>query len=224
MVDYEEAYRRDGSYFGRGANDFIVAHADRITPGGRVLDVGIGQGRNALELCRRGFRVTGIDSSAAAIASAGERAARDGLEVTLRQRSFVDHEATEPYDAVLLCGLLQELERPVHDQLFARLDQWTAPGSWLFLTAWHVDDPRYAGLCRDATPIGRHSFRTAAGLVRTYLDRGEIAALLPGWELIHHFEGLGPWHRHGDSEPEQHGLVEVAARRGRRKAGSAPPC
>lgn len=214
MVDYEQAYRRDESYFGRGANPFVVDHVDQIAPGGRVLDVGIGQGRNGLELARRGFAVTGLDLSAAAIATTGERAAREGLAVTLHQTCFGDFDGgAEPYDAVLLCGLLQELERPVHAQLLGRIADWTAPGSLLLLTAWHVDDPRYEHLSRTATAIGRHSFRTAAGAVRTYLERDEIVQLLPDWQLVHHVERLGPRHRHGDSEPEQHGTIEVVARR-----------
>ncbi len=214
MVDYDQAYGGDARYFGSGANPFLIDHSNQLRPGGRVLDVGIGQGRNGLELARRGFAVTGIDTSVAAIRATAEQATVEGLQLDLRQSSFDDFDAADrPFDAVLLFGLLQELERRAHDRLLGRLWEWTGPGSILFLTAWHVEDPRYPGLRGSATGIGRHSFRTATGQVRTYLERDEILALLAPWTMIHHWEGLGPWHRHGDGEPERHGALEVVAKR-----------
>ncbi len=214
MVDYEQAYRSAASYFGSGANPFLIDHIDQIRPGGRVLDVGIGQGRNGLELARRGFAVTGIDPSAAAIRATAEQVTREGLRVDLRQASFVDFDASDgPFDAVLLFGLLQELERRVHAQLLSKVWAWSAPGTALYLTAWHVDDPRYEQLSHHGTSLGRHSFRISTGLVRTYLERGEILEYLAPWQMVFHWEGLGPWHQHGDGEPERHGSIEVVARR-----------
>jgi 2-polyprenyl-3-methyl-5-hydroxy-6-metoxy-1,4-benzoquinol methylase len=214
MVEYDQAYRGEPSYFGSDANPFLIDHCDQIRSAGRVLDVGIGQGRNGLELARRGFDVTGIDSSAAAIRATAERGKAEGLQLDLRQASFVDFDTDDrPFDGVLLFGLLQELERRAHGPLLHSLWNWTAPGGTLFLTAWHLDDPRYPELRRSATPIGSHSFRTATGQVRTYLERDEILTLLAPWTVVHHWEGLGPWHRHGDSQPERHGVIEVVARR-----------
>lgn len=56
-----------------GEVDFLLQQMP-LSPGARVLDVGCGFGRHTVELARRGFRVTGIDPSAAMIAAARERA------------------------------------------------------------------------------------------------------------------------------------------------------
>jgi D-alanine-D-alanine ligase len=53
--------------------DFVLAHA-AIPAGGRLLDVGCGPGRHSLELVRRGYRVLGIDPSAAMLAVARQGA------------------------------------------------------------------------------------------------------------------------------------------------------
>src|SRR5262249_31487266 len=49
-------------------------------PGSAVLDLGCGFGRHALELARRGFRMTGLDFNSAYLELARQEAARQGLE------------------------------------------------------------------------------------------------------------------------------------------------
>jgi 2-polyprenyl-3-methyl-5-hydroxy-6-metoxy-1,4-benzoquinol methylase len=68
----------------------------------RVLDVGCGTGRHAIELARRGYTVTGIDLSPSLLARAREKAAQAGMSVT-----FVHHDAralpyTTEFDVALL--------------------------------------------------------------------------------------------------------------------------
>lgn len=58
--------------------DFLVA-ALGLTPGQRVLDVGCGPGRHALELGRRGVAVVGVDISQRFVDVATEAAESEGL-------------------------------------------------------------------------------------------------------------------------------------------------
>src|SRR5262245_49903922 len=52
---------------------------------GRLLDLPCGEGRHALELARRGHRVTGVDLSPYAVERAGAEAARTGVTVEFIQ-------------------------------------------------------------------------------------------------------------------------------------------
>lgn len=52
-----------------------------LEPGAAVLDLACGPGRHSLELARRGFRVTGVDRTAAYLEQAREAASGEGLEV-----------------------------------------------------------------------------------------------------------------------------------------------
>lgn len=60
--------------------DFIVQLL-QLTPPHRILDVGCGPGRHAIELARRGFQVTGLDISPRMITLARERAAQENVAV-----------------------------------------------------------------------------------------------------------------------------------------------
>ena len=64
--------------------DFLVDRLE-LGPRTRVLDLGCGHGRHALELARRGVAVVGLDYSEPALALARANAAAEGLEVELVQ-------------------------------------------------------------------------------------------------------------------------------------------
>ena len=70
----------------------------------RILDIGCGTGRHAIELTARGYAVTGIDLSESQLARAGEKAAALGLTVDLRKHDARDLPFTNEYDvALMLC-------------------------------------------------------------------------------------------------------------------------
>ncbi|MBX0322514.1 class I SAM-dependent methyltransferase [Halomicroarcula sp. F13] len=67
---------------------------------GRVLDVGCGPGRHALELQRRGHDVTGIDLSPGAMAVARDRGVADVRECDVADADGLD----EQFDTALMLG------------------------------------------------------------------------------------------------------------------------
>ena len=104
----------------------------------KILDVGCGTGRHAIELAKRGYTVTGIDLSESMLKRAGEKAAEQGLSIDFRQ-----HDARElPFDrefdvAIMLCeGGFPLME--TDEMNFEILKQVTSalktPGKFIFTT------------------------------------------------------------------------------------------
>ena len=213
MSDYDATYRDHEHYFGAEPDSVLRRHLNDLKPEGRVLDIGVGQGRNALALAKAGMDVAGVDSSAEAVSQALAAAEASGLELDLWQGDFLDYEPDDPFDTVLCFGLMQILSRAECASLVHRLHVWTLPGSLLLLTAWHVDDPSYERIRDSWEPAGLHSFVSPEGEYRTYLPRGAIRNLVRGWEILHFEEKMGPPHDHGDGEEHSHGVVELVARR-----------
>jgi len=77
----------DSPTFNTAPNAFLVAAVEGRRPG-RALDVGMGEGRNALYLAKLGWEVTGFDPADKAVALAAERAKALGL--TLRTSTALD--------------------------------------------------------------------------------------------------------------------------------------
>ena len=69
--------------------------------GARILDVGCGFGRHSIELARRGYRVVGIDPSAAMIAEARKRTREAAVTVDFRQAAGQTFRDERPFEAAI---------------------------------------------------------------------------------------------------------------------------
>lgn len=129
-VFWDARYRDPAFAFGTGPNAFVAAEADRLGAGARVLDVGAGEGRNALFLARRGCAVTALDFATAGLDRAVAWADREGLcldAVAADLTTWVPPEAA--YDGVV-CTFVHPVaaERPA---LWAAVARALRPGGVL---------------------------------------------------------------------------------------------
>ncbi|WP_369213427.1 class I SAM-dependent methyltransferase [Streptomyces flavofungini] len=104
----------------------------------RVLDVGMGQGTQALRLARAGHKVTGVEQDAEMIAAAREALAQEPEGIQSRVRIIEGdghqtgvHFLPGSFDVVLCHGVLMYVEEP--DALLAGLARMLAPGGLLSL-------------------------------------------------------------------------------------------
>jgi len=84
-----------------GEVDFVERElaADRSK---RILDIGCGTGRHAIELARRGYRVTGFDLSEAQLRAARAKAAAAGVEVAFERRDATEPHFHDEFDAAIM--------------------------------------------------------------------------------------------------------------------------
>lgn len=125
-------------------NPQLVAEADGLTPG-RALDVGCGEGADALWLAARGWEVTGVDISSVALERAAEheREHPPGDEGVHPVR-WEHHDLTvwEPpsgfYD--LVSAQYMHLPTAQREPLFRNLARAVAPGGTLLIVGHHPSD------------------------------------------------------------------------------------
>ncbi len=67
--------------YGEAPNAFVRQEVHRLSPGGRILLPGDGQGRNSVWLARQGFKVTCVDWSETGLERARELAARHAVSI-----------------------------------------------------------------------------------------------------------------------------------------------
>ncbi|MGI5374823.1 class I SAM-dependent methyltransferase [Streptomyces sp. CA-251387] len=156
----------------------------------RVLDVGMGQGTQALRLARAGHQVTGVEQDPKMIATAREELAGEpeGIRERVRivqgdGRDTGVHFLPGSFDVVLCHGVLMYIEEP--DPLLAGLARMLAPGGLLSLLVRNGDAlAMRPGLARDwagaLAAFDTTAYRNRLGLdVRA--DRlAELTATLAG--------------------------------------------
>ena len=210
-MDFDRIYRTTKNYFGESSNPLLEEYRAHIDKSNRILDLGAGQGRNSLFLARLGYGVDAVDPSQAAIETISSAAAGEGLNVRAYHCYFESFRPeTDHYSAILALGLVQLLSRRSIDLLARKFQQWTRAGSLIFIMTFTTEDPTYERFKRSAdwTPAGRNSFLHPVEGYRTYLEPGELLRLLNGFRAIHHREGLGREHRHGDGKVARHVWAE----------------
>lgn len=106
--------------------DHLLARTS-LSPNATVLDLACGPGRHALELARRGFRVTGVDRTAAYLDYARQRADEEGLTIEWVQADMRTFCRPNTFDAAInmwsAFGYFEDPEddRIVVDHLFRSL-------------------------------------------------------------------------------------------------------
>jgi SAM-dependent methyltransferase len=120
--------------------DFLVKEL-YLKRGATILDVGCGTGRHAIELARRGFKVTGVDISAGMLAEARKHAEEAGSTLDFVHANAVRMRLGRQFDAVIcLCegsfGLLgrgdDALQQPL--AILRRVARALKPGARCLFT------------------------------------------------------------------------------------------
>lgn len=121
--------------FNTSPNAFLVEMVKGRAPGA-ALDVGMGQGRNAIYLAQQGWRVTGFDPAEKAVAQANATARQLGLPLTTVVQGYEDFDFGENrWDLIVLSYVTV---REIRDRVVRALK----PGGIVVVEAFHRDVTR----------------------------------------------------------------------------------
>lgn len=215
-MNYDDKYKETKDYFGIEPVGILKEHYRKIDKSKPVLDIGTGQGRNALFLAKEGYEVDAIDESKVSIEIVSALAKKEHLPINTYQSGFETFgEDEKKYACVLLIGLLPLISPDSIRTLQKKLNLWTEKGSLIFVTAFSTDDPSYIKTqeSKEWNIIGKNSFGNNNREFRTYFAKGEIIELFPDYIPLYHWEGVSKGHQHGNGKIHQHGMIEVVFQR-----------
>lgn len=128
MTDYEKEYLRCENACGDPFEEF-VDFFDSAKSELSVLDLGCGQGRDALVAARRGHHVLGVDLAPTGIAQLMACASAAELDVECEIADIEEFEANQEYDVVILDRVLHMLGSDQRrTALLDKVRRWVRPG------------------------------------------------------------------------------------------------
>ncbi len=174
---WEARYSQPDYVYGTDPNDFLRSQVHHLPPGGEVLCVAEGEGRNSVFLARQGFRVTSFDLTEAGAAKTRRLAAEHGVEVDAHVADAAHFPIGEQrWDAVV--SIFAHMPPPVRADLHRRVAVGLRPGGVLVLEAYTPDQ------------IGRGTGGPPTAEMTMSLD--VLRAELPGLHELHAAELVRP--------------------------------
>jgi len=139
-------------------NQALVLAAESLRPG-RALDLGCGEGADAVWLAERGWQVTAVDISSTAVTRAKAFAAGRGIkedQITWVVEDLSSWEPTGPFQLVSACFFHSPVDFP-RATVLKRAAAAVAPGGDLLIVG-HAEPPPWA----DAHSHDHHRFLSSA--------------------------------------------------------------
>lgn len=167
---WDEKYSRPSFVYGKSPAEFLAENYQYIPYEGTVLDMGMGEGRNAVFLAQKGYKVTGVDISSVAVKKSYLLAQEFGVKIKGVVASLSDYKIPPNSFDAIVCFYY------VDRSLIDRIKSWLKPGGILIYEAYTVREK--ANKKRDTT-IEDH-----------YLKEQELLKLFTGMRVLKYEEPL----------------------------------
>jgi SAM-dependent methyltransferase len=135
---WDQRYAGDALVYGDSPNEFLAAMADRFPKTGHALDIGAGEGRNALFLASRGLDVLAVDQSQVGMQKAQRLAQERGLTLRTPAADLHDFNA-EGNSFNVITSIFVHLPATLRAAVHARVGAWLKPGGVFLLEAYAPD-------------------------------------------------------------------------------------
>ena len=129
---WDQRYAETDSVWGGGPNIFVERFLADRNPG-TAIDLGAGEGRNAVWLAQQGWQVTAVDFSAVGLEKARDMAREAGVELATVVGDAQTYEPSFPVDLVLLSYL--QIPDAHQRSLLGRARRWLQPGGVVLVVA-----------------------------------------------------------------------------------------
>lgn len=196
----EQVYERDEYYWGKEPStlaEITAKYAPFIFSGRTLIDLGAGEGRDAVFFAERGFDVYAMDRSPAGLKKCDRLADEREVPITSIEGDVNDFEFPTSIDVIHSSGVLHYIQPENRNRQFSRFKRDTTAGGLHSILVF-VDHPEIP-LAPDLSEN-----------VSLY-ERDELQEYYSDWELLHSEERI--FDDDSGGEPHQHAGRIVIARK-----------
>jgi tellurite methyltransferase len=135
---YDQKYAQSDFYWGKKPSTFCLKVLELLPVDRpvRLIDIGCGEGRNAVFFARNGYQVTAFDLAASGVDKTRQLAAQAGVHVNAFKADMLEYRLTETFDVVFCHGCLQYVPQEMRQALLENYKQHTNSGGLNVLSAF----------------------------------------------------------------------------------------
>ena len=141
-TNYEKWYECDGYYWGTEPADFLdeLISLCPHSKDKKVLDIGCGEGKDAVYMAQKGYDVTAFDLTENGIKKTIRFAEEKGVKVNAYVDDINTFETDEQFDIIYSSGTIQYLFEENKKGFFDKLNRITKKGGFVYLNVF-VEKP-----------------------------------------------------------------------------------
>lgn len=167
-TQWDQRYSRPNFIYGKAPAKFLAENYEYIPFEASVLDLGMGEGRNAVFLAQKGHKVTGIDISSVAVKKSHLLAQEFGVKIKGVVASLKEYKiAPASFDAIICFYYVDR-------SLIDNMRSWLKPGGILIYEAYTTREKKQGD-------EGEGDF---------YLKEQELLKMFPGMRVLKFEEPL----------------------------------
>lgn len=168
---WDQRYSKQNFVYGKLPSKFLAENYSYIKTGSSVLDMGMGEGRNAVFLAQKGYKVTGVDISSIAVRKANLLAKEYDVRIRTITASLESYSIPDESLDAIICFYY------VDRALITKMVKWLKPGGVIFYEAYTTEqkklDKKYA---KEADS--------------SFVQKQELLKLFPGMQVLKFEEPL----------------------------------
>lgn len=172
--NYDKLYGETENALGSPTAQITDFFSNYAPPNGRVLDIGCGQGRDALFIARLGHRVVGVDIAPNGISDLMRAAKAEALEIDGITADILDYRPDGLFDVVLIDRTLHMLPKDARLEALARLLDHVAPQGWVLVADERSNIPDFEALIEAHAGTWTHGLKKGGYLFSQLSQNAEI--------------------------------------------------
>ncbi|MEC0348056.1 class I SAM-dependent methyltransferase [Peribacillus frigoritolerans] len=210
---WEKEYKNVDSLWGFNPNSILSQYVEMLPENGEVLDIGIGEGRNALFFAKQGFAVEGIDISETAIERCLELSKEHNLNVKAKVQDITSFEI-EPnkYSLIILSNVLNFFPDDDIKIIIEKVKNGLLKNGLVYINVFDDKEPGRKKAPEKYEQLAEHTFyNERLNMFLHYFTRSELEGFFADYKMISLSQSYSLDISHG--QPHFHSTLEIMSQK-----------
>lgn len=210
---WEKEYRSVENLWGYTPNHVLSTYIDIIPRSGKILDIGIGEGRNAFFFAKQGYEVEGIDISETAINRCVEQAEKYNLPIDAKVGDIREYEVKKDnYSLIILSNVLNFFSVEDIVTIISKLKTGLKENGLIYINVFDNEEPSLLKAKERCKQVAEFTYYDEKNrMYHHYFTENELEDLLADYETISLVRSKFLDLTHG--QPHYHSTLEVLSKK-----------